>query len=102
MSVRGKEKVKNELGFAFMAVNLRKVTAIKNKSMIDDGNNHTKKWFRAIFNAWNHFLYYFELVLSQPLFSSYIIKKETDSFSQDIRHSLIEFLHYLLSYSFTI
>ncbi|HEX6594726.1 MAG TPA: IS1182 family transposase [Bacillota bacterium] len=67
MSVRGKEKVKNELGFAFMAVNLRKVTAIKNKSMIDDGNNHTKKWFRAIFNAWNHFLYYFELVLSQPL-----------------------------------
>ncbi len=25
-----------------MAVNLRKVTAIKNKSMIDDGNNHTK------------------------------------------------------------
>jgi transposase len=27
MSVRGKEKVKNELGFAFMAVNLRKYTA---------------------------------------------------------------------------
>ena len=28
MSVRGKEKVKNELGFAFMAVNLRKYTAM--------------------------------------------------------------------------
>lgn len=30
MSVRGKEKVKNELGFAFMAVNLRKYTAMSN------------------------------------------------------------------------
>ena len=29
LSVRGKEKVKNELGFAFMAVNLRKITAMK-------------------------------------------------------------------------
>ncbi len=28
MSVRGNEKVKNELGFAFMAVNLRKYTAM--------------------------------------------------------------------------
>lgn len=28
LSVRGKEKVKNELGFAFMAVNLRKYTAM--------------------------------------------------------------------------
>ncbi len=30
-SVRGKEKVKNELGFAFMAVNLRKYTAKNSK-----------------------------------------------------------------------
>ncbi|WP_038111465.1 transposase, partial [Tuberibacillus calidus] len=29
LSVRGKEKVINELGFAFMAVNLRKITAMK-------------------------------------------------------------------------
>jgi transposase len=32
MSVRGKKKVKNELGFAFMAVNLRKYTAMNIKA----------------------------------------------------------------------
>ena len=31
LSLRGKEKVKNELGFAFMAVNLRKYTAANNQ-----------------------------------------------------------------------
>ncbi|WP_017187875.1 transposase, partial [Alkalibacillus haloalkaliphilus] len=35
LSVRGKAKVENELGFAFMAVNLRKLTAIKPQN-----NNH--------------------------------------------------------------
>ncbi|KGX88891.1 IS1182 family transposase [Pontibacillus litoralis] len=42
LSVRNKEKVKNELGFAFMAVNLRKYTAINNNPPIDDENNSHK------------------------------------------------------------
>ncbi|TFB14060.1 IS1182 family transposase [Filobacillus milosensis] len=35
MSVRGKEKVKNELGFAFMAVNLRKYTAMNTQRSLN-------------------------------------------------------------------
>ncbi|WP_100011205.1 IS1182 family transposase [Lentibacillus sediminis] len=42
MSVRGEEKVENELGFAFMAVNLRKYTAMKSNQPIDNENNPTK------------------------------------------------------------
>ncbi|WP_430784900.1 IS1182 family transposase [Virgibacillus flavescens] len=42
MSVRGKEKVENELGFAFMAVNLRKYSAMKTKQLLDNQNNPTK------------------------------------------------------------
>jgi len=37
-SVRGKEMVENELGFAFMAVNLRKYTAMNTNPTIDDEN----------------------------------------------------------------
>ncbi|HEX7065963.1 MAG TPA: IS1182 family transposase [Bacillales bacterium] len=39
MSVRGKEEVENELGFAFMAVNLRKYTAMKANPIIE-GDHH--------------------------------------------------------------
>ncbi|WP_246001217.1 transposase, partial [Oceanobacillus piezotolerans] len=42
MSLRGKDKVKNELGFAFMAVNLRKYTAKDRKLVTENGNNSTK------------------------------------------------------------
>ncbi|WP_404452804.1 IS1182 family transposase [Virgibacillus necropolis] len=42
MSVRGEEKVENELGFAFMAVNLRKYTAMKINQRKDNENNPTK------------------------------------------------------------
>jgi len=42
MSVRGKEKVKSELGFAFMAVNLRKYVAKDLNSTMGDDNNPTK------------------------------------------------------------
>ncbi|MTT33352.1 IS1182 family transposase [Terrilactibacillus sp. BCM23-1] len=42
MSVRGKAKVKNELGFAFMAVNLRKYTAKTQNLTINNDNNPTK------------------------------------------------------------
>ena len=56
MSVRGKAKVKNELGFAFMAVNLRKYTAKTQNSTIDNdniltknGSNHPKAMIGTIF-----------------------------------------------------
>ncbi|WOV84007.1 IS1182 family transposase [Sporosarcina jeotgali] len=42
-SVRGNDKVKNELGFAFMAVNLRKYTAINNIQASENGKNTRKK-----------------------------------------------------------
>ncbi|MGG1688426.1 IS1182 family transposase [Pseudalkalibacillus sp. NRS-1564] len=43
MSVRGKEKVKNELGFALMAVNLRKYTAKITDKAKKNRNKHAKK-----------------------------------------------------------
>ncbi len=42
MSLRGKDKVKNELGFAFMAVNLRKYTAKDGKLLLKIENKQTK------------------------------------------------------------
>uniref|UniRef100_UPI00366F805C IS1182 family transposase n=1 Tax=Nocardia halotolerans TaxID=1755878 RepID=UPI00366F805C len=67
MSVRGKSKVENELGFALMAVNLRKYTAsnadqLKNNdnNSRKNGFNHPKAMIETIFN-------YFWLVMSQPL-----------------------------------
>ncbi|WP_237049325.1 IS1182 family transposase [Lentibacillus amyloliquefaciens] len=42
-SVRGQEKVKNELGFAFMAVNLRKYTAKKTNPTLDNNNHLNQK-----------------------------------------------------------
>ena len=41
-SVRGKEKVKNEIGFAFMAVNLRKYIAKQPTPPIDNKNDSNK------------------------------------------------------------
>src|SRR5699024_8977126 len=56
MSVRGNEKVENELGFAFMAINLRKYTAMNAKSSIDsnghpdkNGSSHQKSMTGTIF-----------------------------------------------------
>ena len=72
MSVRGKAKVKNELGFAFMAVNLRKYAAMNsghngyyNINPAKNGANHLKLMIGAISN-------YCRLVMSQPLFLSLI------------------------------
>jgi len=43
MSVRGNEKVENELGFAFMAVNLRKYNAMNAKQPKEYKNESKKK-----------------------------------------------------------
>ncbi|WBX80361.1 IS1182 family transposase [Virgibacillus salarius] len=45
MSVRGNSKVENELGFAFMAVNLRKYTAITQNSCIYDNEKDSSYLF---------------------------------------------------------
>src|SRR5699024_2156238 len=42
LSVRGKENVENELGFAFMAVNIRKYTALKTNRPKGNENNPSK------------------------------------------------------------
>ncbi|UOR10472.1 MULTISPECIES: IS1182 family transposase [Halobacillus] len=56
MSVRGQESVKNELGFAFMAVNLRKYTAQRQQSKannfphsIKKGSDHQKPMIGTFF-----------------------------------------------------
>ncbi|WP_255449120.1 transposase, partial [Virgibacillus sp. SK37] len=53
-SVRGKQKVKNELAFALMAVNLRKNAVMDGKIVAEDGKN-TKKVPSKFFIAWNLF-----------------------------------------------
>lgn len=65
-SVRGKQKVKNELGFALMAVNLRKKAAMNSKIVPGDRETPKKKVPSKLFIAWNLFIYYFWLVMSQP------------------------------------
>jgi transposase len=67
-SVRGKTKVKNELGFALMAVNLRKYTAINGGTGPGDKDKSVKKGSKQIFLCLEPFIYCFRLVLSQPLF----------------------------------
>ena len=58
-SIRGKQKVTNELGFALMAVNLRKYTVTNGKIIPRDRNNSPKKVPSKIFIAWNLFVYCF-------------------------------------------
>jgi len=55
-SVRGKEKVTNELGFAFMAVNLRKYSAMNDKIMPGNRNSPEKR-FQAKFLLLGTFLF---------------------------------------------
>lgn len=52
MSVRGKEKVKNELGFAFMAVNLRKFTTMNAKTSWAYNETKQKKAPNHTFYGW--------------------------------------------------
>jgi len=67
-SVRGKSKVENEIGFALMAVNLRKYTT-KNQISNDDNDPKNKNKVRnQLYSLIPHFIFYFRLVLSQPLF----------------------------------
>jgi len=67
-SVRGKEKVKNEMGFAFMAVNLRKYTAMSNGQISDNPKDKDKKAFVHQKPVNECFFLPYRLVMSQPLF----------------------------------
>ena len=56
MSVRGKAKVANELGFAFMAVNLRKLTAMNSGHSGPYDKYTKKKWCQSFkYYDWHHF-----------------------------------------------
>ena len=66
-SVRSKDKVENELGFAFMAVNLRKFTAINNNKPKYAKYNQQKSSFNYLFLIIEAAFHYFSLVMSQPL-----------------------------------
>ncbi|WHX25346.1 IS1182 family transposase [Virgibacillus halodenitrificans] len=65
-SVRGNEKVKNEMGFAFMAVNLRKYTAMSNNLNPDNPKGEDKKAFDHQKPVIKCFFFHFRLVMSQP------------------------------------
>src|SRR5699024_3361121 len=67
MSVRGKSKVHNEMGFALMAVNIRKYTAINNKNGTFSPENIRKNANIYLFLINISVLVYLKLVLSQPL-----------------------------------
>lgn len=66
MSVRGKEKVENEIGFAFMAVNLRKYTAMKTSPALNHPNYPNQKGVNHQIPMIDTFFQLFWLVLSQP------------------------------------
>src|SRR5699024_9281449 len=69
MSVRGKPKVHNEMGFALMAVNLRKYTANNNENGIFSHENKRNKCCIYLLLINTTFFVYLGLVMSQPLFS---------------------------------
>src|SRR5699024_4456517 len=77
MSVRGKPKVHNEMGFALMAVNLRKYTAINNKNGTFSHKNKRKNGcvYHLLINTTD--FVYLGLVMSQPLFSSIFLKRSS-------------------------
>src|SRR5699024_879594 len=67
MSVRGKSKVHNEMGFALMAVNIRKYTAINTENVTfstEDGKNACAYLFMINTSICS----YPRLVLSQTIF----------------------------------
>ena len=69
MSVRGKECVGNELGFAFLAVNLRKYTARNENHPTHNETPTTKKSSDHQNSMIGTLFYCFRLVMSQPLFN---------------------------------
>src|SRR5699024_1912639 len=69
MSVRGKPKVHNEMGFALMAVNLRKYTAINNENGTFSHKNKRKNGCVYLLFINTTVFVYFWLVMSEPVHS---------------------------------
>jgi len=67
-SVRGKEKVKNEMGFALLAVNLRKYAAMNNSRISNNSKEKNQKGYDHRKTVIVSFFFHFGLVMSQPLF----------------------------------
>src|SRR5699024_5468510 len=67
MSVRGKPKVHNEMGFALMAVNLRKYSAINNENETFSHKNMRKNGCVYLLLINTTVFVYLRLVMSQPL-----------------------------------
>ena len=72
-SVRGKEKVHNDLGFALMAVNMRKYTA--HEALLGRGTapQSSKKGSNHHNLVIGTFFHSFQLVMSQPLFVLWLL-----------------------------
>src|SRR5699024_3556688 len=80
MSVRGKSKVHNEMGFALMAVNIRKYTAINTEN--DTFAPDDKKMLVLISFMINTSIFvYLRLVLSQPHYYLFSFLRFSDGFS---------------------
>ncbi len=90
-SVRGKSKVENELGFALMAVNLRKYTAMSNKDDYKPVANRSKKRTESKFSLIQSVFSYRRLVLSQPLFLLVSIKVLGENCPLKIRREMYKF-----------
>ncbi len=73
-SVRGKSKVENELGFALMAVNLRKYTAMSNKDDYKPVANRSKKRTESKFSLIQSVFTYRRRVLKGFVPASFLIK----------------------------
>src|SRR5699024_10186345 len=67
ISVRGKPKVHNEIGFALMAVNLRKYSAINNENETFSHKNIRKNGCVYLLMINTTVFVYLRLVMSQPL-----------------------------------
>ena len=70
MSVRGKSKVHNELGFALMAVNIRKYSAINNENGTFSYDEMRKNGCVYLFIDKTTFFINLRLVMSQPLYET--------------------------------
>ena len=82
MSVRGKECVGNELGFAFLAVNLRKYTARNENHPTHNETPTTKKSSDHQNSMIGTLFYCFRLVMSQPLLDWCLTEKSWNALDQ--------------------
>src|SRR5699024_1307189 len=99
MSVRGKSKVHNEMGFALMAVNLRKYTVTNNENGTFSHKNKRKNGCVYLLLINTTVFVYLRLVMSQPLFMiSMVISLYQSMYSLYSAHKSF---YEILTYSFS-